>query len=66
MIEELSEDILKEVNNKLNKIYNYRKDIEGVISSHNLLIQDLQKVLMQWHKKNINWEKDANKRLKWC
>ena len=43
MIYELSKVIVKEVNDKLDSIYNYRKEREGLISLQNTLINELRK-----------------------
>lgn len=43
MIKELVDNIRTEVFNKLDSIFNYRKDKEGLVSLHNSLIIDLKK-----------------------
>lgn len=48
MVLEIAEYIEKEVNKTLDKIYNYRKDDEKLISCQNVLIRDLRREINMW------------------
>jgi len=56
MIEKLSEEIVKEVNKTLDRLYNHRKAKEGLVSCHNSMIDNLKRILDGWHKDNIETE----------
>jgi hypothetical protein len=48
MIKRLAEEIRKEVFQRLDEIYNYRKDREGLVSAQNCLINQLKQKINEW------------------
>jgi len=57
MIKELAKEIVKEVDNKLNEIYNHRKAKLGLVSAQNTLIDNLRRRIDVWYKEQVEWEK---------
>jgi len=48
MIGELAEHIREELGNKLNGLYNFRKEKEGLVSVTNTLIKEVEVLLDDW------------------
>jgi len=46
----ISDNLINEVFNKLDSLYNYKKDEQNLISSQNILIRDLKKHIIKWRK----------------
>ena len=57
MIGEIAKNIVYEVNKTLTKLYNFRKEKEGLISTQNELINDLTEHINKWYKKQVELDK---------
>lgn len=63
MIGKLAEQIKISMLQKLDEIYNHRKEREGLASSHNVLCNDLRHKIHQWYEKTLREEKQLNERI---
>ena len=65
MLQEIANNIKKDIDKKINSMYNMRKRKLNLISVHNTMLSKLQKHIEVWYEKEIiNAEKIENLKTK--